>query len=70
MNKKLQELYESKIKIYEKIINEIKEIDFELIAEFEIEFKKIDNINKTIATEPELFKQQLLKIKLYVFECG
>jgi len=64
MNKKLQELYESKIKIYEKIINEIKEIDFELIAEFEIEFKKIDNINKTIATEPELFKQQLLKIKL------
>lgn len=64
MNKKLQELYESKIKIYEQIINEIKEIDFELIVEFEKEFKKIDSINKKIATEPDLFRQQLLKIKL------
>lgn len=64
MNKKLQELYESKIKIYERIINEIKEIDFELIAEFEKEFRKLENIDKVIKTNPDLMKQKLLKIRL------
>lgn len=64
MNDKLQELYESKIKIYEYIISEIKEIDFALIAEFESEFRKIDDLNRKINDDPELYKQQLLKIRL------
>lgn len=64
MNDKLQELYEAKIKIYEGIISEIKEIDFALLAEFESEFKKLDDLNRKINSDPELYKQQLLKIKL------
>ena len=64
MNKQLQKLYESKIKIYERIISEIKEIDFELIVEFAEEFEKIDNINKLINTDSDLLKQKLLNIKL------
>ena len=64
MNEKLQELYEAKIKIYESIINEIKQIDFGLVAEFESEFKKIDDINRRINSDPELSKEQLLKIRL------
>ena len=64
MNEKLQELYEAKIKIYESIIYEIKELDFALIAEFESEFKKLDDINRRIINDPELSKEQLLKIRL------
>ncbi len=64
MNDKLQELYEAKIKIYESIISEIKEIDFALLAEFESEFKKLDDLNRKINSDPELYKQQLLKIRL------
>lgn len=64
MNNKLQELYESKIKVYEYIIDEIKDIDMELIAEFEKEFKKIDDIDRRIIMDPELSTEQLLKIKL------
>lgn len=64
MNEKLQELYEAKIKIYESIITEIKQIDFGLIAEFETKFKKIDDINRRINNDPELSKEQLLKIRL------
>ncbi len=64
MNDKLQELYEAKIKIYEYIISEIKGIDFALLAEFESEFRKIDDLNRKINSDPELYKQQLLKIKL------
>lgn len=64
MNEKLQELYESKIKIYEGIIMEIKEIDFGLIAEFESEFKKLDDIDRRINNDPELSKEQLMKIRL------
>lgn len=64
MNDKLQELYEAKIKIYESIISEIKEIDFALLTEFESEFKKLDDLNRKINSDPELYKQQLLKIRL------
>lgn len=64
MNEKLQELYTAKIKIYDFIINEIKQIDFGLIAQFESEFKKIEDINRRINDDPELSKEQLLKIRL------
>lgn len=64
INEKLQELYEAKIKIYEKIIKEIKEIDFELVVEFEKEFKKLEDIDRRINSDPEMSTQKLLKIKL------
>jgi|SaaInlStandDraft_4_1057021.scaffolds.fasta_scaffold28131_2 hypothetical protein len=64
MNKKLQELYESKIRVYERIIDEIKSIDISLISEFEKEFKKIEDIDRRIKSDPELSIEQLLKIKL------
>ena len=64
MNKKLQELYESEIRVYERIIDEIKSIDISLISEFEKEFKKIEDIDRRIKSDPELSIEQLLKIKL------
>lgn len=64
MNKRLQELYEAKIKVYESIINEIKTIDFEILMEFEKEFTKLEDIDRRIKTDPELVTQQLMKIKL------
>ena len=64
MSEKLQELYEAKIRIYESIISKIKDIDFEILVEFETEFKKLDELNKRITDDPELAKQQLLKMRL------
>lgn len=64
MNPKLQELYEKKIKVYETIITEIKEIDFMLVAEFEKEFKQIENIDRQINDDPKLSIEKLMKVKL------
>ena len=64
MNEKLQELYEAKIRIYESIISKIKDIDFEILVDFEIEFKKLEELNRRITDDPELAKQQLLKMRL------
>lgn len=64
MNPKLQELYEKKIKIYESMIAEIKEIDFELLAEFEKEFKQLENIDRQINDDPKLSVEKLMKVKL------
>ena len=64
MNEKLQELYEAKIRIYESIISKIKDIDFEILVDFEIEFKKLEELNRRITDDPELSKQQLLKMRL------
>jgi hypothetical protein len=64
MNPKLQELYEKKIKIYETMIKEIKDIDFELIMEFEKEFKQIENIDRQIQDDPKLSMEKLMKVKL------
>ena len=66
MNEKLQELYEAKIRIYESIISKIKDIDFEILVDFEIEFKKLEELNRRITDDPELSKQQLLKMRLWV----
>ena len=64
MNPKLQELYEKKIKVYETIISEIKDIDFELIAEFEKEFKQLESIDRQINDDPKLSIEKLMKVKL------
>lgn len=64
MHPKLQELLEKKISVYESIINEIKITDFELLAEFEKEFRKIQNIDDEIHEDPEIALQKVLKIKL------
>jgi len=64
MNPKLQELYERKIRIYESIIDEIKNIDFELLIDFEKEFKQLENINRQIAEDPKLSIEKLMKVKL------
>lgn len=65
MKKDLQTLYEEKIKIYEQILNEIKDIDMELIIEFENEFNKIDVLNDKInALKPEILKEKIMTMQL------
>jgi len=64
LNPKYQELLEKKIRVYEKIINDMKTIDFELVAEFEKEFIKLQNIDEEINNDPETSIQKVLKIKL------
>lgn len=64
MNPRLQELLESKIKVYEKIISEIKDVDYELIAEFYPEFEKLEKIDRTINDDPALTTERVMKIKL------
>lgn len=64
MNEKLQELYESKIKIYETIIAGIKSIDFEILVNFEKEFKNLNKIDKQINDDPKLSLERLMKAKL------
>ena len=38
--------------------------DFEILVDFEIEFKKLEELNRRITDDPELAKQQLLKMRL------
>ena len=38
--------------------------DFEILVDFEIEFKKLEELNRRITDDPELSKQQLLKMRL------
>ena len=64
MNPKLQELLEKKIRIYEGIISEIKDIDFELISQFYSEFQSLENIDKSIKSDPSLLAEIVMKIKL------
>ncbi len=64
MNPKLQELLESKIKVYEKIISEIKDVDYTLIAEFYPEFEKLEKIDRSINEDPALTTERVMKIKL------
>ena len=64
MNPKLQELLEKKIRIYEGIISEIKGADFELISQFYSEFQSLENIDKSIKSDPSLMTEMVMKIKL------
>ena len=65
MKKDLQTLYEEKIKIYERILNEIKVIDMELIIEFENEFNKIDELSDKInALKPDILKEKIMTMQL------
>jgi len=64
MNIDLQELLQQKINIYESIIDEIKDIDFALIAQFEKEFIKIKNIDSKINDDPKLSLEKVMKIRL------
>jgi len=64
LNPKMYELLEKKIKVYEIIINKIKDIDFELLSEFEKEFIKLQNIDNEISNDPELSMEKVLKIRL------
>ena len=64
MNLRLQELLESKIKIYEKIISEIKDLDYSLITEFYPEFERLEKIDRIINDDPALTTERVMKIKL------
>ena len=64
MNNQLQDLLEQKIRIYEKIISGIKEIDFELITEFEGEFQKIEKIDRRINSDNNMSVNKLMVFKL------
>ena len=64
MNLKLQELLESKIKVYDKIISEIKDIDYELITQFYSEFDKIESIDRKIKEDPIMNTERVMKIRL------
>ena len=64
MNPKLQELLESKIKVYEKIISDIKDIDYELIADFYSDFEKLEKLDRVINDDPALTVERVMKIKL------
>lgn len=64
MNPKLQELLEKKIRIYEGIISEIKDMDFNLISQFYSEFQSLENIDKSIKSDPSLMTEMVMKIKL------
>ena len=64
MNPKLQELLEKKIRIYEGIISEIKDIDCNLISRFYREFQSLENIDKSIKSDPSLMTEMVMKIKL------
>ena len=64
MNPKMHELLDKKIKVYESIIDRIKDIDFELLSEFEKEFIKLQNIDDEINNDPQLSMEKVLKIRL------
>lgn len=61
---KLQELYVTKIKIYETIIEYIKINNFEALIDFENEFKQLELIDIKIKTDPELLTQRIMQFKL------
>ena len=60
----MHELLDKKIKVYESIIDRIKDIDFELLSEFEKEFIKLQNIDDEINNDPQLSMEKVLKIRL------
>ena len=64
MNPKLQEILESKIKVYETIINGIKEIDYSVLSEFYSEFDKLEKLDRKIKEDPQMATERVMKIKL------
>jgi hypothetical protein len=64
MNPKLQELLEDKIKIYETIINGIKEIDYSTLSNFYSEFEMIEKIDIKIKEDPQMTTERVMKIRL------
>lgn len=61
MNPKLQELLESKIKVYEKIIAGIKDVDYQLVVEFYSEFEQIEKIDRVINDDPTITIERVMK---------
>lgn len=64
MNRKLIDLYESKIEKYEQIIGKIKEANIALLVDFEDEFCEIDTLNSQIDETIALSTLSVLTIKL------
>jgi len=64
VNPKLQELLESKIKVYENIIEGIKDIDYQVISEFYSEFEKLEKLDRKIKEDPTMHTERVMKLKL------
>ncbi|RLC46033.1 MAG: hypothetical protein DRH57_06885 [Candidatus Cloacimonadota bacterium] len=64
MSSKIQDILESKIKVYEQIILGIKEIDYELISNFYYEFEQLEKLDRKIKEDPTMATERVMNIKL------
>lgn len=65
MSKTIQDLYVEKIKIYDLIINELRNIDFQLMLQFEEEFNTLDSLSNQIEyIESNNHKDKIMTMRL------